>query len=104
MESFVDFVEVNSSLTNRGLSVYVNFLQNFVNPYAKVLITFLSSSGKYDLELANTTVNACEFFRNRKYFPILQVFYRALTKSSTFPKKCPILKVKIYFTKSWNWS
>lgn len=95
-ESFVNFIGINSTITTSGLSVYANVLETMQNPYVKMLIMLQSSSGKYDLTLVNTTVNVCEFFGNRKYLPTLQVFYRALTKTGTFPKKCPVVKVKMY--------
>lgn len=93
----MDFFEVNSSIsTNGAISLYVNVLKDIPNIHAKVVIQLQSSSnGKYDLELANTTLDACEFFRNRKYEPILQLFYKTLTKNGQFAKSCPIRKVKV---------
>lgn len=105
-KSYVDFLEMNSSIsTNGALSLYINAVQDVSNLHAKVVILVLSSSGNYDLVLANTTVDVCEFYRNKKYVPILQMFYRTFTKTGTFPKSCPIRKVKIsdnFFRKVLN--
>lgn len=74
-----------------AISVFLNAHQNLGHLYAKVLINIESSNG--DLVLANKTVDSCEFFKNPRYEPILQVFYKALTRTGTFPKRCPITKV-----------
>lgn len=94
----VDFVVMNSSISTDGsMSMFINVLQNVPQLYVKVKITLESSDGIYDLELINKTFNVCEFLNNPKYEPIVQVFYRALTKSGTFAKRCPIEKVRVRF-------
>lgn len=94
----VDFIEVNSSIsTNGSMSMFMNVLQNVPQFYAKVKITLESSNGTHDLELINKTLNACEFLNNPKYEPIVQVFYKALTKSGNFLKRCPVTKVRVRF-------
>lgn len=94
--SYVDFVEINSSISANGaLSIYINLLQDISNIYTKVEMMMVSSNGNYDLELANKTFDGCEFLGNKRYEPILQVFWKTLTKNTTFPKRCPLAKVKI---------
>lgn len=44
--------------------------------------------------MLNKTIDNCELFSNPTYEPIIQFFYAILTKTGTFPKKCPITKVK----------
>lgn len=94
--SYVNFTQMNSSIsTNGALSMYMNILQDISDVYAKIEILIASSSGNYDLELVNKTIHVCEFFRNRRYEPIVQLFYKAMTKTGSFPHSCPIRKVKI---------
>lgn len=94
-KSFVSYIEINSSTVNNGLTLYVNILQDVQKPYLKALILLESSNGKYDLPLSNTTLNLCEFLSNRKYFPILQTFYKTFMRYS-FMMRCPIRKVIIF--------
>lgn len=91
--SFVNFMELNSSTTANGFSIYLHVLQDLVNLNVRVQILGESSSGKYDVRMANKTMDVCKFFTDRKYVPIAQVFYRAFAKNGTFPKSCPIRKV-----------
>lgn len=92
--SFVNSNEVNSSISATGsISFYVNLLQDVASVYAITEILVESTRGKYDLELVNKTINYCRFLSDRKYEPIAQVFYKMFSKSSNFPKSCPIRKV-----------
>lgn len=96
IKSFVNYGEVNSSISTSGaISIYVNILQDISEMNAKVVILIESSSGNYDLELVNKTINVCEFFRNRRYEPMLQVFYKSINKGGNLPKSCPLRKVMI---------
>ncbi|KAG4073610.1 hypothetical protein HA402_000834 [Bradysia odoriphaga] len=95
----VDYIETNSSISSSGsISLFFNVKRSVPNFYSKVLLTVDSSNGVYDLELINRTIDTCEFYRNPKYEPILQVFYKLLTKDGIFPKRCPIMK-NLYFLK-----
>lgn len=94
--SFVDYIEVNTSVNQNGhVTLYVNALKNIPNPYGLLQIFKESSNGKHNLVLVNATIPYCNFLNDRKLFPIAQVFYRVLTKKGDFPKRCPILKVKV---------
>lgn len=75
--------------------MYLNIRQDIPNMYTKTQIILDSSNGNYKLELVNKTINTCEFYRNRKYEPISQVLYKALTKTGTVPTRCPVTKVLI---------
>ncbi|KAG4074437.1 hypothetical protein HA402_015133 [Bradysia odoriphaga] len=95
----VDYVEMNSSISSSGLiSLFFNVKKNVPDFYAKVLITVDTTNGGYDLELINRTIDGCEFYRNPKYEPIPQVFYKFLTKNGVFPKRCPVTK-NLYYLK-----
>lgn len=94
-KTYVDFVEINSSISDNGaLSIYVNILKDISNIHSEVTIMLVSASGNYDLELVNRTIDACQFLSNKRHEPILQVFWKQLTKNGAFPKRCPFLKVK----------
>lgn len=94
--SSVNYIEINSSISTDGaISIHMNFLRGVSNIYVRAVITIESSPGKIDLEFINKTLFVCEFFKNKKYEPILQVLYRALTKTGNFPTECPIQKVYI---------
>lgn len=75
----------------------MNFLQDVSNMYAKAVIKLETSDQIYDLEFINKTINVCEFFKNRRYEPILQLLYKVLNKRQSFPTRCPIGKVKWEF-------
>ncbi|KAG4073783.1 hypothetical protein HA402_001007 [Bradysia odoriphaga] len=95
----VDHIDTNSSISSNGsISLFFNLRQDIPNLYAKVLITVNTTKRIYDLELINRTIDSCEFYRNTKYEPIAQVFYKLLTKNGKFPKRCPITK-NLYFLK-----
>lgn len=94
-ETFVQHIAVNSSIspTTGSLSFYVNVLQNTPKVYANVEMLLASSNGAYNLVLVNKTINYCQLLHDRKYEPMLQTFYKLLTKSTGFPTSCPIRKV-----------
>lgn len=92
--SRVNFIEINSSISTVGsISIHLNFLQDVYNMFAKTVIKLETSDQVYDLEFINKTINVCEFFKNRKYEPILQLLYKVLNKNRSFPTSCPIRKV-----------
>lgn len=93
--SYVDFIQLNSSISTKGaFSLYVNALQDISSLHVKVLIMLGSAGENYDLQLLNRTVDACEFLKNRKHEPILQVFYKSVTNGEgVYPKTCPMPKV-----------
>lgn len=95
--SFVNFVEINSSTTTNGsITIYANLLEDITDIYATVNIIFQSTKGNYDLKMMNKTVDCCNFFRNKKYEPLLQKLYRVMTKTGTFPHNCPFRKVSCF--------
>lgn len=97
-DSLVHYVQVNSSISANGsISIYVNFLRDVFNVYVKTVITVASADQVYDLELINKSVNFCEFLRNGKYEPILQVLYKIFNKNRSFPTSCPVRKVCMVF-------
>lgn len=52
-----------------------------------------SGNGVYDMEIVNRTINLCEFFINPRYEPIIQVFYKAVSRNAVVPSSCPVQKV-----------
>lgn len=96
MHSFVDYIQVNSSISSTGaVTMFTSYLRDVPNYYNKVLIKVESSEGNYDLVLANKTINNCELHRNRIYLPILSVMHIAMTKNGVVPTTCPVKKVLI---------
>ncbi len=73
--------------------MFVNLAQTVPNVYVQAVITIETSDGIYDLQLINKTIDGCKFLHNPGYEPIVQVFYRELTRTGTFPKRCPFTKV-----------
>lgn len=61
-----------------------------------------SGSGKYEMEIANRTINICRLFREPRYEPILQILYKLVIQHGNFPKRCPIQKVKLVFYSATN--
>ena len=91
--SLVNYIETNSSVSSNGsLSLFFNVLRDVPSSYSKSLIMVDPSNGVY-VELVNKMIDNCEFYRNPKYEPIAQIFYRTLAKNAFFPKSCPIRKV-----------
>lgn len=97
-KTFVSSIEIKSTVSTGGsLSFYWNVLEDLPLPlYAKAKVMLKSSSGYYDLEMINRTIEVCKFFNDRKYEPILQVFFKLFIKTSKFPSSCPIRKVNLY--------
>lgn len=94
--SLNDICQINSSISNaNSISVFVNVGRTIPSYYTKSLIKIETSDGIYGLELINKTLDTCKFFDDPTYEPIVQVFYRELTRTGTFPKRCPIEKVWI---------
>lgn len=93
--SLVNYMESNSSISKQNsVSIYINVLKYLTEIYAKVTVIITSANGNYSSVLFNKTIDCCEFLKNPKYEPIVQVFYRALTINGSFPKNCPITKVR----------
>lgn len=93
-ESFGNIIKVNASLSQSGaISIFVEILENYNHPIVFVKLFIDSGTGWYDFEVMNRTVDVCQFFRNKRYEPLLQIFYKVLLESGPFPKACPIRKV-----------
>lgn len=89
----------NASLTNSAvISVNIQLLDNIKKPFSYVAIFLESSSGTYDMEIMNRTIDMCRFYRDIKYEPILQVGVRLFQQASSFPTLCPIRKVSFKFS------
>lgn len=63
------------------------------NVFVAVQFIFESSPDIYDMELMNRTIDFCRFLRDKRYEPILQIFYRIAREHTNFVTKCPVLKV-----------
>lgn len=65
-----------------------------------MVLTFESTDGVYDMEFINRTIDFCQFFRNKRYEPVLQIFYRIFAAKSDVARSCPIKKV-VYKDRVW---
>lgn len=93
-KSFGNLTYANASLSPDGaLSVFVQILENLNHPIAYTEVYVDSGNGQYDFEILNRTVNLCEFLRNKRYEPLLQIFYRIVSEGGSWPTACPIQKV-----------
>lgn len=96
-EKFSNLTNVNAALSPSGaLTVIVDVLGDVNHPFAHTKIYVDSGNGQYDFEIMNRTVNFCEFFRNKGYEPLLQIFYKILLENGPWPTACPIRKVIDY--------
>lgn len=89
-----NLTRINASVSQSGaLTVFVQILENLEHPFMHSALFFDSGKGGYDFEILNRTVNLCEFFRNTRYEPLLQIFYKILLENGPWPTTCPIRKV-----------
>lgn len=43
--------------------------------------------------MVNRTIDYCKFFRDKRYEPVLQIFYKIFASKSDIANSCPIKKV-----------
>lgn len=92
-------VELNATINNESeLSFDMNSTTNIVRPFAKIEFYLDSGNGLFDMKAVNETIDICRFFREKRYLPVIQLFYKGFSKQGNFPKSCPINKVKVEIT------
>lgn len=94
-QSFSKVIDINSSISNNEISIYANILEQLPNLYSKLILTFESTNEVYDMESINRTIDICRLFSDRRYEPILQIFYNIFTAKSGTSRRCPVKKVII---------
>lgn len=58
-----------------------------------MVLKFESANEVYDMEYINRTIDYCKFFSNKRYEPVLQVFFGIFAAKSDMARSCPIKKV-----------
>lgn len=90
-------VVVNITVYNDGaIDLFLDLKESLQNMYVHSEFFFeWSNAGNTNLELEimNRTIDACKFFRDVRYEPILQMIYKSALEFGNFPTKCPIPKV-----------
>lgn len=87
-------VAMNASISQSGaFNIWVQILENLNQPFVHTEIYVDSGKGEIDFELLNRTIDICEFLRNQRYEPLLQIFYAIVRERGSWPKTCPVQKV-----------
>lgn len=94
---------MNASFADSGVfNIHVEFLKRIRNPFMHTDLHLESDNGKYDLELLNSTVDLCEFYKNKRFKPVVQMILKLFEEHFTYWfKSCPVKKVnKVFFMES----
>lgn len=75
------------------VDVHLNLIRDISQVFADFEYLHDSGNGKYDMVVANKTIDICEFLNNRKSNALLDIAYKILEESGELPKKCPIRMV-----------
>lgn len=93
-ESFDNAIEMNATLSTSGaMTIFVEVLDEINNVFGQAEVFIDSGTGRYDFEVLNRLVDFCQFFRNKRYEPLLQIFYKIFVENGSWPKSCPIRRV-----------
>ncbi len=91
-----DFVNYNMSEKDGELIAYYELKKENMIFFLNAVIDFADNNDDFGTEFMNKTINICKMLSNRRYEPLVGLFYRILQdKEPTLPKKCPLKKVLI---------
>lgn len=99
VESHSPKCRINNSFADTGtFSVNVEFLKRIRNPFMHTDLYLESDNGKLDMELLNSTVDLCQFYRTKRFKPVVQLILKLFEEHFThWFKSCPVNKVKNCF-------
>lgn len=98
VETYSPKCRMNASFADSGMfNIHVEFLKRIRKPFMHTDLYLQSENGIYDLELLNHTVDLCEFYKNKRFKPVVQVILKLFEEHFTYWfKSCPVNKVKVF--------